>query len=330
MPTATTKDNLVTVIMPAYNAASYVLDAIESIRQQHYEPIEILLVDDGSTDNTVELVKSHAPEVVIIRQANAGASAARNTGLRQANGNYICFLDADDGWFDGKLAAQVDYLQRHPEVGIAYHNWLVWKPEADGRFITPLLPQVTSASEIDAELSGWIYGKLLLDCIVHTSTVMLRRKAREEIGLFDTTLETGEDYDYWLRVARKYEIHKLSKIYSFYRSTPGSLTNKPQKNNNEYHLILNSLNKLGWPNANTPAIQPSIIKKRLGKLAFDFGYTHFHSGDTKIAMREFTRSLKHLPINWRSYLYISACAIKIIALSTFRYEKTIKNETLKL
>lgn len=106
------------VIIPAYNAEQYVIEAIQSVLDQDYKPVEILLIDDGSQDETVDLVKYNAPQVKIIQQINAGAAAARNTGLRYANGELICFLDADDGWFPGKLTAQVNYLQQHPEVGL--------------------------------------------------------------------------------------------------------------------------------------------------------------------------------------------------------------------
>lgn len=302
-------DNLVTVVMPAYNAANYVLDAIESIRQQRYEPIEILLIDDGSTDNTVELVRSHAPEVVIIQQTNAGASAARNTGLLQAKGQYICFLDADDGWFEGKLAAQVDYLQRHPEVGIVYHTWLVWKPEKNGQFIPPKRPEITPSDEIESEKSGWLYCKLLLDCLVHTSTVMLRRTVREEIGYFDTALEIGEDYDYWLRVSRYYQIHKLAGTYSFYRATPGSLTTRPKQKNYEYAVISSAIARWGLTGPDNFHQSQRQIKYRLHKSAYDFACSHLINGSPNIARYWFSQSLRHR-ISIRSLIYTVVAAAK--------------------
>jgi glycosyltransferase involved in cell wall biosynthesis len=110
----------VSVIIPAYNAERFVLDAVHSVTAQDYPAIEVLLIDDGSRDRTVAIVEQSAPSVQVIRQPNAGAAAARNTGLRHATGEFICYLDADDGWFAGKLKAQVDYLSRHVNVGAVY------------------------------------------------------------------------------------------------------------------------------------------------------------------------------------------------------------------
>ena len=194
---------LVSVIIPAYNAEKYVLEAIRSVEAQGYGSVEILLIDDGSKDSTVELVRQAAPQVRIIQQANAGAAAARNKGLEEATGDFICFLDADDGWFPGKLKAQVQYLQAHPEVGVCYHKWYVWKPNERGEFLPPQRSEEPVVGEIDPARSGWIYTNLLLDCIVHTSSVMMRREVVRTIGFFKTNLVTGEDYDYWLRVSRK-------------------------------------------------------------------------------------------------------------------------------
>ena len=173
---------LVSVIIPTHNAKKYVLEAIDSVLKQNYAPIEILLIDDGSTDGTAELVQREMPQVRIIQQANVGVAGARNTGLRYVTGELICFLNADDGWFPGKLAAQVSYMACHPKVGLVYHPWQVWKPGANGVFADLTPPKLTANNVMDPTQSGWVYPHLLLDCIVHTSTVMLRRTVAEAVG----------------------------------------------------------------------------------------------------------------------------------------------------
>lgn len=302
---------LVSVIIPAYNAEKYVLEAIRSVEAQGYGSVEILLIDDGSKDSTVELVRQAAPQVRIIPQANAGAAAARNKGLEEATGNFICFLDADDGWFPGKLKAQVQYLQAHPEVGVSYHKWYVWKPNERGEFLPPQRSEEPVAGEIDPACSGWIYTNLLLDCIVHTSSVMMRREVVSTIGYFKTNLVTGEDYDYWLRVSRCYQFHKLTGIYSFYRAAPGSLTATLKKENNEYNVVKSAVDQWGVDAPHGGSRVPDeVMTDRLHKLAFYFGYGHYHGGDMRLAKRWFAQALRHNPRHGRTLVYLALSSLR--------------------
>lgn len=306
---------LVSVIMPAYNAELYVLEAVRSVLDQDYEPVEILLIDDGSTDNTVEWVRREAPQVKVVQQANAGVAAARNTGLRCARGELICFLDADDGWLPGKLTAQVNYLQRHPEVGLVFHRWWVWKPDETGAYIRPLELLVPVPGEIDPARSGWIYPQLLLDCIVHTSTVMMRREMFEKTGFFDTTLLVGEDYDYWLRVSRKYKIDKLTGVYSFYREAAGSLTKMPKSENYGYRVIKRAMDQWGLsaPDGSS-GISQAVARQRLTKLAFDYGYGHYCYGSPYLAKQAFAISLRHNPLNFKAMVFFLVLTFRFLSV----------------
>lgn len=303
---------LVSVVIPAYNAERYVLEALASVFAQGYEPLEVLLVDDGSQDGTVALVEREAPTVRVIRQANAGAAAARNTGLREARGDLICLLDADDGWFPGKLAAQIEHLRRHPAVGMVFHRWLVWQPDAEGHYVAPARAE-QQAESIDPAYSGWIYPQLLLDCVVHTSTVMLRRQVVEEIGLFDTQLVNGEDYNYWLRVSRRHEIHKLAGVYSFYREVAGSLTKQtaPKPENYEYRVISRAIQQWGLVSPDGRSISRAQAARRLGKLAFNFGLEHFSGGSPRIANAAFRTALQHEPFRFKAMLFALMTAFGI-------------------
>jgi len=301
---------LVSVVIPAYNAQRFVLQAVRSVLDQCYESIEILLVDDGSTDQTAEIVRQHAPAVRIIHQENAGVAAARNTGLRLARGELICFLDADDGWFPGKLAAQVAFMQTQPEVGLLYHDWLVWRPDATGAY--PALPSAPpeNVGEIDIEQAGWIYHRLLLDSLVHTSTAMIRRQVIADVGLFDPQLKLGEDYDYWLRVSRQWQIHKLKAVYSFYRAVPGSLSNVPSPKNMEYLLVHNAVKQWGLASPNGAALTQAQLEDRLASMAFGFGYSHFYRGNPAVAKQAFLHCLQHKPLHWRALCYAAASEVR--------------------
>ncbi len=296
---------LVSVIIPAYNAEKYVIEAIRSVLDQDYQPIEVLLIDDGSEDSTVNLVKDNTPQVKIIQQANTGVAAARNTGLRYASGEFISFLDADDGWFSGKLTAQVNYLQQHPEVGLVFHKWFVWKPDGTGLYVKPQGLPVPVLGEINSLLSGWIYPQLLLDCVIHTSTVMMRREVAKVTGFFETTLINGEDYNYWIRVSRNYEIHQLTGIYSFYRMVAGSLTNDtPKSDNYGYRVIKGAIDQWGLSSPDGVSLSKSLADKRLAQLAFSHGYGHYYYGSAEWACRAFFDTLRHDPLMWRALVYL--------------------------
>lgn len=297
---------LVSVIIPAFNAEAFILEAIDSITAQAYPAVEILVVDDGSRDATVALVKKACPQARVIQQANAGAAAARNTGLKAAQGTFICFLDADDAWFPGKLHAQVAHLTQHPATGVVFHHWYVWQPDPDGQYTAPKVQQCANPQQIDPAHSGWIYHHLLLSCIVHTSTVMMRREVLEKIGLFKTELVTGEDYDYWFRVSRHFQIDKLNGIYSLYRAAEGSLTSTPKQANNEYDVLNHAIKQWGTASPDGNSVSPRELNERQAKLAFDFGYAHYYDGSAKIARQAFAQCLKHQPSRWRAFAYYLA------------------------
>ena len=303
---------MISVIIPAYNAEKYVLQAVRSVIAQNYSPLEILLIDDGSVDRTVALVRAEAPQVTIISQANSGVAAARNTGLRNASGDLICFLDADDGWFPGKLDAKLAYLRRHPEAGVVFHEWYDWRPDAGGEYPELQRPDRSGLTETEARRTGWIYHILLLKgCIIHTSSVMIRREVVAQVGLFRTGLVTGEDYDYWLRVSQTCQIHMLNEIYSFYRNTvPGSLSNTPKRENFEYKVLADALARWGLSSPGGTAVTARQVSGRLAKLAFDFGYSQYRHGSPQLALHAFLQAVRHDPRRWRALAYLLALLVK--------------------
>jgi glycosyltransferase involved in cell wall biosynthesis len=172
----------VSAIVPAFDAAHFIDDALDSIRAQQYSPIEVIVVDDGSTDETAERARAHAVGAIVLRRARGGPSAARNLGLQHASGEVIAFLDADDLWPEGKLARQVEHLRRRPDLAVTLGR--VEYRAGDGA-VMPALPFEDATA------------KTLTN--VHLGSALFRREAFHRVGGFDERLTFSEDHDWFLR-----------------------------------------------------------------------------------------------------------------------------------
>lgn len=181
---------MVSVIIAAYNAEKYVGQAIDSVLAQSYPSVEVIVVDDGSTDRTAAIVKGYGARVRYLHQENAERSAARNHGMRQARGAYLNFLDADDLLAPEKLAEQVAFLEEHPEYEVAYSR-VGYFSESDGSSSIPR--RKSPSGEIAAEL---LYGNFIT---VHSP--LIRREAAERTSGFDPENNRFEDWDFLLRLA---------------------------------------------------------------------------------------------------------------------------------
>lgn len=182
------------VVIPAYNNAPLLGHAVQSVREQGHSDLEIIVIDDGSTDNTVEVLEQlQGSDLRSVRQANAGPAAARNLGIAEASGEWIAFLDADDHWLPGKLSAQFDALRKYPEAEFSYTDALMRFP--DGHETTSKARN--SSTDLFSDL---VWGNQLA-----TGTMLVRRRCFEEVGLFNVGLRTAEDWDMWLRLASRFQ-----------------------------------------------------------------------------------------------------------------------------
>ncbi len=192
----------VSVIIPTYNAARFLPDALASVLAEAAPDVEVLVVDDGSTDDTQALLARYAPRVRSLRIANGGPGRARNAGLAATRGPLVAFLDADDRWLDGALARRRAALEAEPEAvlvhGLARYVDAAGRPMA----FDPLAYKAYRGQR----RSGWVLRSLFWTNFIHTSTVLVRRAAIESVGGFDERREVIEDYDLWLRIAARWPI----------------------------------------------------------------------------------------------------------------------------
>jgi len=183
----------VSVVIPTYNRAALLPRAIDSVLAQTNPPLEILVVDDGSTDTTERLIGDCYPQVSALTQENQGVSAARNRGIKESKGEFIAFLDSDDSWMKSKLERQVEAMDKDPTLKLC-HTEEMWI--RNGRRVNPMKQH--------RKHDGWIFKECLPLCAISPSATLVRRELFDEVGVFDESFPACEDYDLWLRVTSRY------------------------------------------------------------------------------------------------------------------------------
>jgi glycosyltransferase involved in cell wall biosynthesis len=191
---------IISVIIPTYNRGWIVKEAIDSVLSQNDVSFELIVVDDGSSDNTSEILALYGNRIRVIRQDNQGVSAARNTGIHAALGDYIALLDSDDLWLPGKLTVQINFFTENPEALICQTDeiWI-----RNGRRVNP--------KRKHKKPSGMIFEPSLSLCLVSPSAVMIKKSLLLEAGGFDERLEACEDYDLWLRIGCTHPVHLIDE-----------------------------------------------------------------------------------------------------------------------
>jgi glycosyltransferase involved in cell wall biosynthesis len=221
----------VSVIIPTYNGGEYILDAVNSVLQQTYAPMEIIVVDDGSQEDILRILSPVSDRIRYIRQDNAGPGAARNRGIRAARGEFIAFLDDDDLWHPTKIEAQVRRMSQDPDCGLVYSSAIFMdgnKPFK--RAISPYCP------------SGYIYYDFVrYNLIDTTSAVLVRTSVFEKVGLFEESIGVCEDYDLWLRIAKDYKVLFCSDACLYYRQSPSGISKHNYKHLLGHLYVMNKV-----------------------------------------------------------------------------------------
>jgi glycosyltransferase involved in cell wall biosynthesis len=207
----------ISVIVPAYNSQDTILETIASVQAQTFTDFELIVVNDGSSDRTLELLQTiRDPRVKVVSYENGGVSVARNRGISLATGEYLALIDADDLWTADKLELQLAALQQHPVAGVAY-SW------------TCFIDRQAKFFRVDRPLhfTGNVYAELLkTNFLLSGSNPLIRKEALASVGNFDPTLTHAEEWDLYLRLAAKYDFVVVPKTQIFYRQTAGSASAK--------------------------------------------------------------------------------------------------------
>jgi glycosyltransferase involved in cell wall biosynthesis len=190
----------ISVVIPSYNRAHTLQRALQSVFDQSSAVDEVILIDDGSTDDSAAMVAQNFPGVSIIRQPNGGVSAARNRGIEAAQYDWIALLDSDDSWLPHKIKTVRDAALKHPGF-VLYHSDEIWVRR--GVRVNPMQKHRKSG--------GWIFAQCLPLCAISPSASVIQKSTLQDLGLFDESLPACEDYDLWLRLCHRFPVHYIEQ-----------------------------------------------------------------------------------------------------------------------
>jgi glycosyltransferase involved in cell wall biosynthesis len=222
----------ISVIIPAYNAECTILETIASVQEQTFSDFEVIVINDGSTDRTLErLATVKDSRLKVVSYENGGVSVARNHGMAHATGEFISFIDADDLWTLDKLELQLAALQKHPEAGVAY-SWTSNMSDEGKSFDIGHSPIFT----------GNVYPELLVtNFIANGSNLLIRREAIESVGDFDPALSGCADWDFYVRLAARWHFVVVPKLQILYRQSSGSMSSKIETMEKENIFVIEKI-----------------------------------------------------------------------------------------
>ena len=301
----------VSIILPAYNSARFLDTTLGSIYAQSLQDFEVLVVDDGSTDDTAAIVAQQHPQVRLFRQANAGISQARNMGLRHARGRYIAFMDHDDFWHAQKLAQQVRVLDEAPaDVGACFGEFRTWNGTDAPAFAADLVwpPGVVPS------LSGWIYHELLLTNWVLFSTALFRREVFAAVGEFDPDLPPADDWDIALRASRRFQFLKTQDVVALYRMHAGQTSRRCFARDFQTEVRESMLLRYGPTGPDGRACDPGKLKDRRFRSHLAHASSHAQSGSVATALRSLAKAWRLSPTDHRAW----RAAVSLLAVMARR------------
>jgi glycosyltransferase involved in cell wall biosynthesis len=288
----------VSVVIPAFNHGRYVGEAVRSALDQSYPDLEVIVIDDGSTDDTREAIRGFGDRVRYFHQENRGLAAARNRGIGESRGDFVAFLDADDLWLPRKLERQLEVFDRHPSVRLVYAG--VFHVDCEGRVL----------QEIQPRHRGTTVSQLLLDNVVIGSgtTAVVPRECLKELGGFDECFSVCEDWELWLRIARRYELDYVDAPLAKYRLHAGN-AHKNQERMKAGRLAL--LDKFFADPTLPPGLR-RVRRRAYGATYTHFGFFYYSSGEFDRARMNLTQAIRICPrllLDARVAPYVVACIL---------------------
>ena len=274
----------VSFIIPTFNRRDYLPIALDSVLAQTYTDYEIVIIDDGSTDDTRDILFPYEQRIRYFYQQNSGIAAARNRGIEESRGMYLALLDSDDYWLPGKLACQVEGLEKNPQWGMVATRCSSISP--DGRFRRHNRPGK----------SGWILIDLFKSNFIRTSSAMITRECLDQVGLFDTSLPECEEYDLWLRIAHRYPIGFINQSLTVYTDNPHGVSTDSLAGR---HVRIKVLEKEYL----RERIPPALYRRRMARNYHYLGRHYLRRGQPSEGKKYLRQALQLNPLDLKNLLH---------------------------
>lgn len=309
----------VSIIIPAYNAAPYLEETLNSIFEQTFKDFEIIIVDDGSTDATKDVIDKFKGKVRYFYQKNSGAPASpRNVAIKNSKGKYIAIFDSDDIMFKEKLEVSVNILEKNNGVDLIFSNFIqildgvtedtAWLDKPHVKKVIDSIPQEQLEENVYS-FNRPIYQELLLSNFIGTSTVVCKKDIFDDVGYFDESLIGIEDLDMWLHLCQAEKTFAYSTIpLSYYRKHQGGISR--QTNTLKSHIgYYTRRHKTEESRENR-----EIMKKRLGRLLFEYGFISKNNGSYREAATYYLKALLVANFPYKITAFFALCKIPVFMI----------------
>lgn len=294
----------VSIIIPVYNYGRFLAESLESVLCQDYQNFEVIVVDDGSTDETPEVSARYADRVRYVRQEHSGIAVARNYGISLAKGEMIAFHDADDVWVKGSLRRRVAMLEQHPELGLIFGDVTV---EQYGKVLFPsflsertILKRIESVRELDNRVvfSRSVYPDLLKERFIPIPTILIPRQRFDEVGLWDPSAEGVEDYEFYIRMAKRFRLGYIDSVLAVCRIHGSNVCcNVPVQNSRRLALL--------HKYKNDPDLSPTDRKalvNRISDLHLESAWCLRRVGDMSAARKHYRLAWTYNRWNYKAFV----------------------------
>ena len=302
------KNETISVIVPCYNGERFIAEAIESVLNQTYADVELVVVDDGSTDGSEEVIRPYlgGKGVKHLRHdRNRGIPSARNSGIRNSSGEYIAFLDQDDIWMPGKLEKQVAVLSkdRHREIGLVftdiYYNY-------DGEYIREAYPHKIIPARINMLPRGEVFKSLFMRNYIPCITTLIPRRVFSEIGLLDENINGGtDDYDLFLRINGRYDIHYVDEPLAAKRVHEENYSYIPRLQDDQLYIIEKMV--ILFPELR------ALKAKKLSQVYESLGYYYCNVQEYHLAVKAYMKAVRERPVDINNSLKLLGAALGLYA-----------------
>ena len=280
----------ISIVIPAFNAGRFIRQTLQSVLASSWTDLEVVVINDGSSDDTVAQATGLDPRIRLISRPNAGMSVSRNVGVASSDSEFIALLDADDVWHSQKLKWQLDALAQRPDHGFCFTGFSRWWGEAQPHFFSE-----PRSGAIDAAMTGWIYHHLVLDNHALPSSVLLRRSAWEQLGPFRCDNQKTDDWEYLVRASTEFRFVRLSESFVLYRQVADSLSKRVGPVNTHENMRSQLLARFGMQSPDGTPVDPIQLANFQYEGHRNFADMHCARGNLGLGLQGFARLLRDGP-----------------------------------